>query len=306
MGFLGMAASFEDYKLNTVTSMHFGIGKTFGKYHTVRLSLAGGTGYEEYSKKRFYMAHGKADYLFNMTAFSRGYDPARHFEVSLLLGGGAMYTKLQKMSKRVSPEFHGGLQFKFVAGPYGHFIVEPYAGITQDKMAASSDKNWRRYDIFYGVNLGIVHNLTNNYAPRQRADSLRRAGLDGVGNEDVSFIAAVHGNQHAGTRFFCPEGRGIDAEMNHQLFIAAKDGFALCNAPDAHTGQLLQRFGGRQAQVPCLCAGSDAGGDGVGGALLTAGAEGQCFMGKGGALHRVIALDQPIANYRPYRSKHSN
>lgn len=175
MGFLGMAASFEDYKLNTVTSMHFGIGKTFGKYHTVRLSLAGGTGYEEYSKKRFYMAHGKADYLFNMTAFSRGYDPARHFEVSLLLGGGAMYTKLQNMSKRVSPEFHGGLQFKFVAGPYGHFIVEPYAGITQDKMDASSDKNWRRYDIFYGVNLGIVHNLTNNYAPRQRADSLRRA-----------------------------------------------------------------------------------------------------------------------------------
>lgn len=170
MGFLKIVPASDDYKLNNIISANLGIGKTFAKYHTARLALTLGSGYQ--GSKHFYMLQGSADYLFNMTGFSKGYDPSRPFEMSLLLGGGLMYTKMKNKPTYLSPEVHAGMQFKFVGGPYGHFTVEPFVGLTRDKMDYSPN-NWRQYDFFYGVNVNLMHNFFNNYAPRQRNDSLR-------------------------------------------------------------------------------------------------------------------------------------
>ncbi|MCM1078711.1 MAG: hypothetical protein NC344_02975 [Bacteroidales bacterium] len=174
IGLMGIAGQSDNYRTAPLATVHGGLAKTFGRLHTVRLSLTAGLGKEKPGSRRFHSLAGKADYLFNLTAYSKGYNPARRFETSLLLGAGMMLTKLKGQPKRISPEVHGGLQFKVVTNPYACIMAEPYVGVTMDKMDYSTD-NWRKYDVFYGINLSVAHYLSDNYAPRQRRDSLLRA-----------------------------------------------------------------------------------------------------------------------------------
>lgn len=172
-GLMSFIPTSGNYKLNTLATVHGSLGKTLDIYNTMRLSLEYGSGYEKYSRSHFNAVRGSLEYLFNVSAFSRGYNPARPLEMQLLFGVGAYCTNVMHDSQptRLSPEVHTGFQFKFLSGPYGHFTVEPYVGLTADKMDFSPD-NWRKYDVFYGVNLSIVHSFTNNFSPKQRHDSL--------------------------------------------------------------------------------------------------------------------------------------
>ena len=62
----------------------------------------------------------------------------------------------------MSLEGHMGLQLRFFTGPQGYANIEPYVGLATDKMDLSQNQNWRKIDVFYGVNFNYVYYIHNN------------------------------------------------------------------------------------------------------------------------------------------------
>ena len=167
----------EDYKFNTLTMYHLGIGKQLNKLNTLRLRFHGALGYQQ-SKDLTFSKYGiKAEHLYDLSAYFSGYNPTRLFNLSSILGFGAQMSQLETKKSGTSFEGHIGAQLRFFTGPQAYLNVEPYIGLASDQMDLSENRNWRKTDIFYGINLNFIYYLRNNLSPEshQRFIQNRRA-----------------------------------------------------------------------------------------------------------------------------------
>lgn len=172
----------DDYKFTPVTSAKLSFGKQLNERNTIRLSAFGGFAYQK--EENFYMVKmgGKIDHLFDLSSYFNGYDPTRRISISTLLGAGVVYSKFAdnsgyKYSSDAAFEGHMGLQFKLFTGPQGYVNFEPYVGVATDAMDVSEQRNWRKYDGFFGANLTYVYFLHNNLSPEARERYLTKRKL---------------------------------------------------------------------------------------------------------------------------------
>ena len=173
------------YKYDALSAIQLGIGKQINKYGTVRLLLHGEYGYQRYFDYSFYKMGLKADYLFSISDYFNGYNPTRFFNVSSILGIGYQYAKATKdQSHSFKPEIHVGAQIKFYTGPQGYLAIEPYVGLGSDQMDVSGERNWRSYDVFYGVNLNYIYYINSNLSKEARIRLLDSRSRDNYLTED--------------------------------------------------------------------------------------------------------------------------
>ena len=153
----------SSYKYDALSAFQLGLGKQVSSLSTVRLLFHGEYGYQRHYDYSFYKLGVRADYIFSLSDYFNGYNPSRPFNISSILGFGYQYANAtQHNTYSFKPEAHVGAQFKFYTGPQGYFTIEPFAGIGSDQMDASEKRNWRNYDVFYGVNLNYICYLQNN------------------------------------------------------------------------------------------------------------------------------------------------
>ncbi len=182
LGAENIIAPTDDYKFTPVTSAKIGFGKQLNERNTIRLSTFGGFAYQK--EENFYMIKlgGKLDHIFDLSSYFNGFDPTRRISVSTLLGAGVVFSKFannggNKFSSDAAFEAHMGLQFKLFTGPQGYVNFEPYVGVATDAMDISEQRNWRKYDGFYGASLTYVYFLNNNLSPEARERYLNKRKL---------------------------------------------------------------------------------------------------------------------------------
>lgn len=163
----------EDFKFRTMTQASLFIGKELDKKNSLRLAVGGGWGYQRDVNHWLTRIHTRLDYLYNLSTLFNGYNPARRIEVSLLTGVGANISWMHNTNTEVAPEGHFGLQFKCFTGPLGTMNIEPYIGLSTDEIDVSGTRNWRGYDLFYGLNLNYSFYLVDNLSKEARLKLLR-------------------------------------------------------------------------------------------------------------------------------------
>ena len=208
VGMEKMAAPSDNYRINALTSVHLGVGKQFNRYNSARLLFQGAWGYQE-GKDRLFTKYGaRLEHLFSLSSYFSGFQPSRLLDISTIFGVGVQYSKLsfknilyeEEMQKRMeqyeeegnkveaeiirqsipkdksgmSLEGHMGLQLRFFTGPQGYANIEPYVGLATDKMDLSQNQNWRKIDVFYGVNFNYVYYIHNNLSQRERQYFIKR------------------------------------------------------------------------------------------------------------------------------------
>ena len=165
----------SSYSFDVLTGAHVGVGKQFSPLHSLRLSLGFSYGYQRFFDTGIAKLYGRLDYLLSLSSYFGGYRPDRLLDVSAVPGVGGQYSKVERHDGTAfSPEAHFGAQLKFFTGPQGYLVLEPYAGISTDQVDISRDRNWRKYDLFYGLNVGLVYYLHNNLSPQSRAKYIRQ------------------------------------------------------------------------------------------------------------------------------------
>lgn len=165
MGLEQLIAPYDAYAFKPFTTVHGGLGIQLGKYHSLRGIAEATVGYQKHKDLLFLRGEAKMDHLFDVSSYFDGYDPTRLLGVSTIIGGGLQYSMLTPSSahpvKGLGAEIHGGLQLRFNTGPHGSFNIEPYLGIGPDRMDLSGD-NWRKTDMFYGVNVNYIYYFNNH------------------------------------------------------------------------------------------------------------------------------------------------
>lgn len=148
-----------------------GAGLHTAPAHSFRLSLYGGTftrSTDNASLTRFGL---QTDYLFNISAYTNGYNPGRFFEISLLAGLGYQYSIFDQNREHVG-ELHAGLQLKLHPSSQLDIFLEPRLGLATDGIDHSFQQNWHRYDLTYGAVIGLNYRL-KKWTPIGRIRSLQ-------------------------------------------------------------------------------------------------------------------------------------
>ncbi len=167
----------NDYSFNVLTSFHVGVGKQLNGFSSLRLRFHGDVGARAGSNIMLAKAGGQMDYLFNFSSYFDGYNPTRLFEVSSVLGIGGQVSKLRRNSSfEKSFEGHIGVQLKLFTGVRGYVGIEPYIGVSTDQADVSGDKNWRKFDVFYGADFSYVYYLGNNLSKTRRRELIDKRG----------------------------------------------------------------------------------------------------------------------------------
>lgn len=153
------------YGFDPFTTVHGALGLQLGRYHSLRGTLEATVGYQKHKDLLFLRGEAKMDHLFDLSSYFDGYDPTRLLSFSTIMGGGLQYSALRTGAKNhpkgLGAEVHAGVQLHFNTGPRGSLNVEPYFGIGPDRMDLSGN-NWRKTDLFYGVNVNYVYYFTNH------------------------------------------------------------------------------------------------------------------------------------------------
>ncbi len=215
----------DDYKFTPITTAKFALGKQFNERNTVRLSALGGFAYQK--EDNFYIVKlgGKVDHMFDLSSYFNGYDPTRRMSISTLLGAGVVYSRFisnsgLKNSSGAAFEGHMGLQFKLFTGPQGYVNFEPYVGVATDAMDVSEQRNWRKYDGFYGANLTYVYFLHNNLSPEARERYLNKRKL----RDDITADSTLYSWQ---TPFFVEVGSSFHAPRSCKSDGSLGSGFSV-------------------------------------------------------------------------------
>ena len=162
--------------LTPLVGVHFAVGKQFSKTQTFRLTVGTEFGSREVRATNFTRLGFKLDWMYSLSNYLDGYNPARTLDLNTIVGVGyrTLLSDSPEMTKgRSGAEAHIGLQFKFFTGPQGYLVAEPYIGAGSTNIA-------RKFDMFYGVNLGFMYFIHNNLSPEQRVQYMkeRPAGLE--------------------------------------------------------------------------------------------------------------------------------
>ncbi len=165
----------RDYRYDALMGVHLGLGKQFDPINGMRLMLHVARGYQRDWDYTFNRIGVQADYLFSLSDYFNGYNPARSFSVQLVAGVGAQHARVpHENQSRWAAEVHVGPQLRFYTGPHGYLALSPYVGIGGDQMDLSGQRNWRRWDAFWGARLSYQYYFNNNLSREGR-----RRALDG-------------------------------------------------------------------------------------------------------------------------------
>ena len=160
-------AKHQGHPLSSMGTLHLAVGKQFNRLHTARLSFGADLGYRQDLETDFNRLSASADWIFSMSSYLNGYNPARLLDVSTVLGAGMRHIiSGGETASRTSGEMHAGLQFRFFTGPQGYLVVEPYAGVASGSIV-------KKFNAFYGANLNFVYYIHNNLSPEQRLRYMR-------------------------------------------------------------------------------------------------------------------------------------
>ncbi len=163
---------------NPMTSAQIAVGKQFDKMNSARLSLYGAYGYMDNKNNLMYRYGGRVDYLFNISSYFYGYNPARPVEVSTIVGFGAMQTKMRSLGfSKMSLNMRLGLQCRFFTSPHGYFAFEPYYEMMTKDSYPSKQTNYNRIDMAFGASLSYIYYINNNFG-----DDTRKRYVDTLSN----------------------------------------------------------------------------------------------------------------------------
>lgn len=223
LGLQQMAPPADSYKFNTLSAVQLGVGKQFNKLNSARAVFDFAWGYQQ-GKDRLFTKFGlHLEHLFSLSSYFSGFKPSRLMDISTIMGVGVQFSKLsfknmlyeEELQKQIdklsasddeidqqeaqllresmpkdksgtSFEGHMGLQLRFFTGPQGYVNIEPYIGIATDKMDLCTNLNWRKTDVFYGINLNYIYYIHNNLSPRERRHFIKhRREDDQVDNDST-------------------------------------------------------------------------------------------------------------------------
>lgn len=138
------------------------VGKNFTPLHTLRVGL-------HWDKYRFIELSHKtgvhdqlthvgveADYLFNLSAYTRGYNPNRKVEFSPL-GGVGIYCSTFDGDMKNAVGIHGGFQLRYRPVTGVAFFLEPRIDLYSPGIDHSATSNWHKYNMGFGAMAGIQY-----------------------------------------------------------------------------------------------------------------------------------------------------
>lgn len=188
---------------NTFKNRSFNLGASAGYWYTPIHGLRYGMGMhfsrEKESGNSF---NWQADYLLNLSALAKGYDPQRFFELVATVGPEAILFD-RPGKKEISLGLRGGMQARFRANEYSVFFIEPSVGIYSDHYNLST--SWRKYDWGGSVSAGVEFHP----APTQ----LRHQ--DSFSSENFSNGLFVMGAVGGGFRFKYKESKLLSEIKNN-------------------------------------------------------------------------------------------
>lgn len=167
----------EGFKLNRMENAHFGVGKNFNPMSSARFYINVENALRGYSGgiSRFQMFNGNLDYMYNLSTYFAGYNPQRPVNVSAFGGIGFGITRSSYAdgdwlaNKMEGSKFYGnahfGLSFGIYGGPRSYFSVEPYIGVATDQIDNSVERNWHKYDLYYGLRATYAYYLRDHNSP---------------------------------------------------------------------------------------------------------------------------------------------
>ena len=165
------------------------VGTQLSAAHGLRLSLYGGTLTRSDDNASLTRFGTQADYLFNVTSYTSGYNPGRFFEFSLLAGLGYQYSTFEGNREHVG-ELHAGLQLKLHPSPQLDIFLEPRLGLATDGIDHSFQQNWHKYDLTYGAVIGLNYRLKRWTPIGRRSRALQEENF-----LDNTFISYATGAQ---------------------------------------------------------------------------------------------------------------
>ena len=173
MSGVGMQGIFNPqgtYDPGTLVTAHVGFGKNVSKFSSYRAYGQVGFAYRDH--RPFPTAGLNLDYLYNLSSYFSGYNPTRRFNTSLFFGLGGMVSRTKQLNMssfkfiasdyKMSANAHLGVQLQIYGGPRSYFNIEPYVGISTDQIDISGERNWHKYDLYWGVNGSYVYYLRDH------------------------------------------------------------------------------------------------------------------------------------------------
>lgn len=113
------------------------------------------------------------DYVANLTNFALGYNPARMFDVSSVVGLGVRYNS-KVLGSRIAPYAHLGLSANLHLNSNFSLFLEPYVGLQRSNEVLFDRENPEKWNLMYGFSGGLqlaLNSRKDNYA---EADSIYR------------------------------------------------------------------------------------------------------------------------------------
>jgi len=166
----------------------FGATHRFTATNAVRANLLMGSFVRKADNEKLNRIGLQADYLFNISASTAGYNPGRFFELLSIVGVGYQMSSLEGVKKHVG-EAHVGMQLKIHPSPHMDFFIEPRLTILTDGIDHSL-QNRHKYDLVYGGMIGMSYHL-KGWKPFGKNIKL----LKGDHLLDNTFISMAYGTQ---------------------------------------------------------------------------------------------------------------
>ena len=136
-------------------------GKMFSPLHGIRIAANGGFSEHKRSDYSYTRLGAQADYLFDIYSYIKGYRTDRTLGVSTIMGLGYTYETMTGGDAFHVGDFHAGVQLRVKLMPRVDFILEPTVAVYSDGIDHYTKNNWHKYDVGYGLMMGLKCNLGN-------------------------------------------------------------------------------------------------------------------------------------------------
>ena len=215
LSFDRIAPASDAYKYGLFRGVRLGVGKQLSRLSALRATFQGQIGYQDSYDYTMLKYNARLDYLFSLSDYFGGYSPKRALNVAAVAGAGLLHSRNRHSGEAATTgELHGGLQLKVYTGPHAWMALEPYAGIVGDQADVSANRNWRKYDFLYGVNLSYIYYINNNLSPEARH----------------RYMAHLHYTDYLSTD-------SVPASWRQPWFVELSQGAAFLNGGDLSMGK---------------------------------------------------------------------
>lgn len=190
-------------------SFQLAFGHVFNKYHTVQVSVEGGTYHDAYYGNRLKRAMVSASYMFNLTNYVMGYDMGRLCDFSLGAGADMIYKwGVPGMKKGVDFGLHAGVEVTLHAFKRTDLFFAPMFYAFKEPESTVHSNNWKELLPAFGGMVGCRFYMGSG----RWSDQL--PGLQwyffagsGVRMQNSAAVRKMPANQRVGFQVFAGAGR---------------------------------------------------------------------------------------------------